>query len=190
MKKRGSTLVEVVTGAGLMMLIMLGTLTLFVTGLTATTRTTIDLTIAGKNAQGLRWVTEYARAAMSANINDTGTQIDFTVPAMSATTDTITGEKELAYPVASDGVARGFKVDFNAGTMTDLHSNKVIVRNITSIDPDPKSSNFGKTYQPFSFSMVGSRKVIVIQLITKDKVNGSVRYARMKNTVLLRNTSW
>jgi hypothetical protein len=138
----------------------------------------------------LRYVTEYARGAMSATISNNGSQVNFAMPAMSNTADNVTGEKELAFPIVSDGVTRGFSVNFTAGTMTDLHTTKVIVKNITSTDPDPKSSNYGNTYQPFSFSMVGSRKVMVIQLITKDKVNGQVRYQRMKNTVLLRNTSW
>jgi hypothetical protein len=189
-KNRGSSLTEVVAGAGLMMLITLGTLTLFAQGLTAAARTSTDLTISGKNAQGNRYVCEWARAAMSSTIDSTGNKVTFTVPALSGTADSVTGEKEYVFPATSDGVSRGFMVDFNAGTLTDLKSNRVIVKNITSTDPDPKSSNYGQSYQPFSIATIGSRKAIVIQLITKDKVNGSVRYSRMKNTVLLRNTSW
>ena len=80
---------------------------------------------------------------------------------MSTTTDPYTGEKEMAYPVTSDGVTRGFKVDWAAGTLTDLKSNKVIAKNIYYADPDPSSSTYGQGYQPFSFSMVGARKVII-----------------------------
>ena len=185
-KRRGSSLVEVVTGAVLMMLITLGTMSLMVTGLRYVTRTSTDLTIGGKNAQGLRWISEYARTAMSATIS--GSQINFTLPSRATTTDTNTGEKEMIYPVVGDGVTRGFKIDFSAGTLTDLHMNKVIMKNITSTDPDPASSTYGQAYTPFSFSQVGAHKVIVIQIITKDKVAGNVRYSRMKNTVLLRNT--
>jgi hypothetical protein len=187
-KTRGTTLVEVVTGAGLMMLITLGTMSLFVSGVTYVTRTSTDLTLAGKNAQGLRWMSEYARASMTATITTSGNEVDFSIPAQATTTDANTGEKEYKYPLVSDGVTRGFKVDFAAGTLTDLHSNKVLCKNITSTDPDPKSSTYNQAYVPFTFSIVGSHKVIVMQLITKQKINGNTRYERMKETVLLRNT--
>lgn len=187
-RRKGSSLVEVVTGAGVMMLITLGTMSLMVSGLRYMTRTSSDLTLARKNAQGLRWVSELTRAAMSATISSSGTQIDFTTPAMATTTDAYTGEKELSYPVAGDNVARGFKVDFAAGTLKDTRTGRILVKNIASTDPDPNSSTYNQAYQPFTFSMVGSRKVIVIQLITKERITGTTRYQRMKNTVLLRNT--
>lgn len=187
-KKRGSSLVEVLTGAVLMMLITLGTMSLLASGLTFMSRTSTDLTLSGKNALGLRWISEYARGAMSATITNSGSQVNFVTPVKSTTTDSYTGEKELTYPLATDNVTRGFKVDFTAGTLTDLHMNKVIMKNIATYDLDPNSSTYGQTYQPFSFSMVGAHKVIVIQVITKSKIAGNLRYKRMKNTVLLRNT--
>jgi hypothetical protein len=187
-KRRGSSIVEVVMGAGLMMLITLGTMSLLVSGLRYATRTTSDLTMSTKNAQALRWISELSRGAMTATITNAGSQINFALPKDSAVTDAYTGEKEVAYPLASDGVNRGFKVDFAAGTLTDLRTNRILVKNIASTDPDPSSTTYNQTYAPFQFSMVGARKVIVIQLIIKERVAGTTRYARMKNTVLLRNT--
>jgi Tfp pilus assembly protein PilW len=187
-KKRGMSLIEVLTGALLMMLICLGTLSLFVSGLTYMTRTSTDLYLGGKNAQSLRWISEYARGAMSATLSNNGNEVDFVVPIYNTTTDPYTGEKELVYPLTTDGLTHGFKVDFTAGTLTDLKSNKVICKNIVAIDPDPKSSTYKSTYVPFSFSIFGSHKLIVMQLITQQKVNGVTRYERMKDTVLLRNT--
>lgn len=187
-KKRATTLIEVLTGALLMMLICLGTLSLFVSGLTYMTRTSTDLYLAGKNAQGLRWISEYARSAMSATITNNGTEVDFVVPKTNTTADQYTGENEYVYPLTTDGLVHGFKIDFTAGTLTDLRNNKVICKNIVQIDPDPKSSTYNSTYTPFSFSIVGSHKVLVMQFITQQKINGVKRYERMKDTVLLRNT--
>ena len=189
-KNRGISLVEVVTGSAVMMLVTLGTMTLMASGLKSLAKTSTDVTLSDKNALGSRWVCEYARASMGATLSNNGSQVSFSLPTLSTKTDSVTGEKEFAFPLANDGVTRGFKVDFAAGTMTDLHMNKVLVKNIMATDPDPKSSNYGKSYAPFSFTMVGPRKAIVIQLITKDKIAGLVRYTRMKNTVLLRNISW
>ena len=187
-KNRGTSLVEVMTGAVLMMLITVGTMALMVSGLTYMTRTSTDLTLSGKNALGLRWVSEYARGSMSAALSNSGKTVTFVMPKQNTTADSYTGEKELQYPLTTDGVTRGFSVDFSAGTMTDLKSGKVIIKNISSTDPDPASTNYNQAYTPFSFSTVGAHKVIVIQVITKQRVNGVQRYVRMKNTVLLRNT--
>ena len=187
-KRKGSSLVEVLVGALLMMLITLGTMSMMVSGLTYMTRTSTDLYLAGKNAQSLRWVSEYARSAMTATITNNGNEVDFTIPQRSSTTDSYTGEKEYTYPLVSDGLVHGFKVDFAAGTLTDLHSGKVICKNITSIDPDKNSSQYNGTYTPFSFSIVGSHKVLVMQIITQQKIKGVKRYERMKETVRLRNT--
>lgn len=187
-KSKGFTLIEMITGASLMMLITLGTLSLMVSGLTYMARTTTDLTLAGKNAQGLRWMSEFTRSAMSATITANGNEVDFTLPKTNTTVDANTGEKEYVYPLTGDGVARGFKVDFTAGTLTDVRTGQVLCKNITGIDPDPSSSTYKQAYVPFAFSIVGSHKVIVMQLMTKQSINGNVRYERMKETVKLRNT--
>ncbi|MEA2553620.1 MAG: hypothetical protein QOJ65_1796, partial [Fimbriimonadaceae bacterium] len=98
-KRRGSSIVEVVMGAGLMMLITLGTMSLLVSGLRYATRTTSDLTMSTKNAQALRWISELSRGAMTATITNAGSQINFALPKDSAVTDAYTGEKEVAYPL-------------------------------------------------------------------------------------------
>ena len=187
-KRRGTTLIEAVTGAVVGMLVVLGMMSMFVSGLTYMYRTNTDLYLAGKDAQGLRWMSEYARTAMSATIASGGNEVDFTLPKTNAAADSYTGEKEYTYPLAGDGVTRGFKVDFTAGTLTDLHTGIILAKNITSTDPDPKSSTYNQAYTPFSFSIVGSHKVIVMQIISKQKIDGNLRYERMKETVMLRNT--
>lgn len=187
-KAKGFTLVELVTGAGLMMFITLGTLSLMVTGLTYMARSTADITNAGKNAQGLRWMSEFARTAMSATLANGGNEVDFVLPKVATTTDPNTGEKEYAFPLTGDGVARGFKVDFVAGTLTDVRTGQILCKNITGIDPDPTSTTYHQAYVPFTFSIVGAHKVIVMQLMTQQKINGNIRYERMKETVKLRNT--
>ena len=189
-KRRGMSIIELITGASVMMLVTLGAAGLLVHGLRSFRQTTSDVTITYDNAQGLRRISEMIRESMSAGISETGTRIVFVRPAMSGVVDPITGEQELSFPVVSDGVARGYKVNFTNGTLFDTRTNTVHVRNIATRDPDPQSSTYGQTYQPFVFSSVGSRRVVLINLITAEQVNGRVRYQRMKNTVLLRNTPW
>lgn len=186
-KCRGSSLVEVMTGAGFMMLLTLGTMTMLVAGMQSFSRTSTDVTITQKNAQGVRKMAELMRGAMNATIDTDGTRVLFTMPAMSANTDPITGERELTFPTVSDGVVRGFQVNRAAGTLRDLRTNTVLVRNIATLDLEPTSSQYGQAYTPFVLSSVGSKRVVVMQLVTRERVAGTTRFQRMKNTVLLRN---
>jgi hypothetical protein len=186
-KKRGSSLVEVMTGAGLMMLVTLGAVGLLVGGLQSFSRTSSDLTMTYDNSQGLRRIGENLREGINVTISESGSKIVFNKPAFSGSVDSITGEKEYIYPFTSDGVTRGYQVNFTNGTVTDLQSGKVIVSNIASKDPDKNSSSYNQSYTPFTLTTVGSRKAIVMNLICSEKVGGSTRYQRMKVTYVMRN---
>jgi hypothetical protein len=182
-------MVEVVTGAVIMMLLTLGTMTLLVSGARSYERTSTDINIAEDNAQGMRRVADKLRSAMSATVTESGTRVTFSWPNRSNTNDPVTGEREITYPMAADGVARGFKVDFAAGTLTDTQTGTVLVRDIRSTDPDPQSTTYNQAYQPFTLTSVGARRGVVINLITAERVNGQLRYQRMKTTIMLRNVA-
>lgn len=184
---RGSSLVEVLTGAGLMMLVTLGAVGLLVGGLQSFSRTSSDLTMTYDNSQGLRRVGENLREAINVTISESGSKIVFNRPAFASTADAITGEKEYIYPFTSDGVTRGYQVNFANGTVTDLQTSKVIVSNVASKDPDKNSTSYNQAYTPFTLTTVGTRKAIVMNLICAEKVGGSTRYQRMKVTYVLRN---
>lgn len=170
-----------------MMLVTLGAVGLLVGGLQSFSRTSSDLTMTYDNSQGLRRVGENLREAINVTISESGSKIVFNRPALSSTADAITGEKEYIYPFTSDGVSRGYQVNFANGTVTDLQSGKVIVSNVASKDPDKNSTSYNQAYTPFTLTTVGTRKAIVMNLICAEKVGGSTRYQRMKVTYVLRN---
>lgn len=187
MKRRGSSLVEVLTGAGLMMLVTLGAVGMLVGGLQSFSRTSSDLTQTYDNSQGLRRMGENLREGINVAITNGGSTVTFNKPALTASADSDTGEKEYQYPFASDGIARGYSVNFANGTVTDLQTNKVIVSNVASKDPDKDSATYNQAYVPFTLTTVGNRKAVVMNIITSEKVAGTTRYQRMKVTYVLRN---
>lgn len=184
---RGASVVEVMTGAIVMMLLTLGTMTLMVSGARSFQRTTTDITISEDNAQGIRRVVDAIRSGMSATITESGTRVAYVWPARSNANDSVTGERELISPLTSDGVARAFKVDFATGRLTDVATGTVLVRNIRSTDPDPQSATYNQAYQPFTLVSIGARRGVIVNLITAERVNGQLRYQRMKTTIMLRN---
>lgn len=184
-KRRGLSLIELLIGMSLMLGAMLGFSALFTDGMRSMMRTNADVTVGQQNAQGLRRMSETLRESMSTTISSDGTLLTYTLPRRMTTTDLDTGERELVIPLQSDGTARSFRV--TNGQLVD-QTGKVLVRNIMATDPDPTSTQFNQTYAPFSYTTIGATRAISINLITSQNVRGERRFARMKTTVLLRNT--
>src|SRR5947199_318679 len=57
---------------------------------------------------------------------------------------------------------------------------------ITS-DPDPASSTYNQTYQPFSLLTMSTRRGVTFNLVTQQKTVPKYRYARMRTSVVLQN---
>jgi prepilin-type N-terminal cleavage/methylation domain-containing protein len=186
-RRRGFTLVELLTGMGVMALLVLGSMTLFASSLRSLQRTSNDVTMTDQNSRALRKVSETIRQAMSVTVTNSGKTISFNLPAMTAGVDTVTGEKECIVPVVSDGVNRGYNIDFGAGVLRDTVTGKVLVRNLYSKDPDAASSLYNQSYLPFDIVMIGTHRALTINLITRDATSGQARTTRMKTTIILRN---
>jgi Tfp pilus assembly protein PilW len=185
--RRAFTLVELLTGMGVMALLVLGSLSLFAGSLRSLQRTTNDVTMTDQNARAVRKISENLRQAVSVTISNSGKTLTYSLPAMTASADPVTGEKEVVVPVTSDGLNRTYSVDFGAKTLTDSNTGKVIVRNVWNVDTDSNSTLYNLAYAPFELTKVGTRQALTINLITRDNTSGQVRTTRMKTTILLRN---
>lgn len=184
-RQLGFTLMELMTGMGIMSFTLLVIVNLLIYGLRSFGKTTTDVSISQQNAQGMRRVSEMIRAAQSLSITNEGKKISFTLPKRASTTDPVTGEKEYVVPLVSDGVTRTYTV--SGGNLTD-QTGRILVRKIATTDPDPNSSQYNQAYAPFQLTTIGSRRAVTINFITQDQVNGAQRWARMKSTVLIRNS--
>lgn len=188
MRRRGFTLIELTVGMGMLMLVVLGCATLMVSGLQSLNKTSVDANLGNDNAQGLRRVSEAIRGAVWVSVSTDGRTLSYSLPRMSTTTDPLTGERELVDPPVSDGVVRRFVVDFTAGTLTDMQSNRVLVRNIAATDPQPSSSLFNQAYPPFQLTTIGSMRAVSINLITRANAAGQARWVRLKTSAVIRNS--
>lgn len=187
MKRRGLTMVELLVASATMMLLVLGACTLFFGATKQFYTTEADVDITQTNANGMRYITQKIRQAMSLSITSDGRKVYYTMPAYSNYYDDVTGERELIVPLVSDGVTRSFTV--SGSNLYDDVTGRVIVKNIVSIDPDPNSSQYNQTYAPFQLTTIGSRRALTINLITQRNVSTTKRFSRMKTTVIIRNGS-
>lgn len=182
--RRGSTMVEVLVGISIFTVVFLGCASLLITGLRTNQRQGADLDMVVDAGQATRKITEAVRDAMSVSITNEGRTLNYTLPAYSSTADSTTGESELRFPLVSDGVARSFTCQ--NGTLTNERG-ATIVTNILSVDPDRSSSQYNKPVGPFTLTTIGSRWAITVNLIVGRTVDRSLRYSRMKTTVVVRN---
>jgi prepilin-type N-terminal cleavage/methylation domain-containing protein len=186
MRKRGFTLVELMSGMTIMSMVILGSLTLLITGIKSYKRTSADVDITNQNANTVRRLSETLRQAINVSITNSGKTISFNLPKIGAV-DPTTGEAELLNPVVSDGVARSYSVDFGSGKLTEQPSGRVLVKAISPTDPQVGSSQYNQAYTPFQLTTIGSYRAITINLITKQDIVADKRYSRMKTTTVVRN---
>lgn len=184
--KRGMSMAELSVALGIMALTVFTVASMFIFGLRAMQKTTSDTNLNQTNAQAMRRITETLRGAMATTITNEGRMITYTLPKMSPSADSITGEKELIVPLQSDGVTRSFYVTTD-GKLVDSVTGKTLIKNIRLKDPDPDSSQYNQNYAPFSTVTVGSQRGITINLITAEDVLGDLRFARLKTTVVTHN---
>lgn len=186
MRRRGFTLVELLTGMSLVALLVLGSMALLIGSLRSFQRTDGDVTMNDATSRSVRKITETLRSAVSVTITNNGRTLSYRLPALTNGVDPVTGEREVAIPPASDGVVRSYNVDFGSGRLTD-ETGRVLVRNISSRDTEPGSTLFNSAYEPFALVTIGSRKGLTVNLIASDSTSGRLRTARIKTSTILRN---
>lgn len=184
-KKAAFTLTEIVTAMGLMAFTLFSTLGLFITGLKSYTRTTADSSNSQPLAQAIRRIAETIRPAMTVSVSNSGNTLNYTLPALSANKDPVTGEYEYVYPLVSDGVTRSYSI--SNGNLVQQPGGRILASSVTTLDPDKSSSQYNQTYTPFQLSPMGSRQSVTIELITQRMVRSQTRYAKYKTTITLQN---
>jgi len=185
-KRRGFSLAELMASMVAMVMALGATFALQINASRSMTRVQTDMNVQNKSSLAMRRITDTLRQAMTVTLSTDGKTMTYTLPKLTTATDLVTGEKELVYPLVSDGVTRSFVV---SGTnLVSYPGGRILVRNISAIDPQTGSTQYNKPYNPFQSTTIGSRRAITITLICSEVANGKVRYARMKSTVLIQNT--
>lgn len=185
-KRRGMTLMEMLATLVATAMALGGAFAMMLGGLKSFQRTQAEVSVAQPNAQAMRRVVDTLRSAMSVTTTNSGRTINYILPQRSASVDPVTGEREYVYPMVSDGVARSFTIA--NGRLTSQPEGRVLLRDVTTIDPMPDSSQYNQAYAPFQSTTIGSRRAITVTLIALQQVAGESKYARMKSTVLIQNS--
>ncbi|MCC7435350.1 MAG: hypothetical protein IT363_11755 [Methanoregulaceae archaeon] len=185
-RRRGVTLIELMATLIAVVMAVAGAFAVMLGGLKSFQRTQAEVAVAQPNSQAIRRVVDTLRGAMSVTISNSGRTISYTLPARSATVDPVTGEQELVFPLTSDGVTRSFTV--TNGQLVSQPGNRVLLRDVSAIDPLPDSSQFNQAYAPFQSTTIGSRRAITVTFIAAQPVAGETKFARMKSTVLIQNS--
>jgi len=185
MRQRGFTLTETVVGLSLFLVVLMASLAMIVSGLKSFQKNMVDITNQTPEQQAIRRMQENLRQAMSVTITNNGSTVSYTLPKLNATADAVTGEKEYTVPMVSDGVNYSYTVA--NGNLTQQPGGRVLLKNITTTDPDPSSITYNQTYQPFVLATMSTRKGVTINLITQQLTRPKTRYSRMKTTVALQN---
>ena len=184
--KRGFTLVELLSGMAVLSIVLLGSINLLSTGLRSFQKTTTDVDITNQNANSMRRISETLRQAYKVTISNSGNTISYELPALGPY-DPITGERELFEPMKSDGVVRQYVVDPIAKTLKAYPGGRVLIRNLSAVDLDPKSTQYNQAYPAFQLTSIGSYRAISIHLVTRKTNISDLRYTRMKTTAVVRN---
>lgn len=182
--RRGFSLVELIVTMGLMGFVFFSAMALTIDGLRITGKQDAEVVHTQQAAQALRKLSETIRDASTVSISNYGKTITYQLPLLTNSNDAATGEKEMIYPVQSDGVNKAFTVvdgKLKVGS-------QVLVSNVLSQDPDPNSSQYNQDYAPFSLTTIGSKKAVTINLIVGRMISGKMTYARMKTTIVVRNS--
>ncbi len=185
MKRRGLTLVELMATLAAAGMAIAGAFAVLLNSMQSFRRIQSDVSVSQPNSQAVRRITETLRGAFSITISNSGRTISYTLPAYTSIADPISGERELAFPLRSDGTARSFAVA--NGLLTANPGGRVLMRNVLATDPLPGSTQYNLAYAPFQSTTIGSRRAITVTLIAQETIRGKPRYARMKSTVLIQN---
>jgi hypothetical protein len=186
-RQRGFTVTELVSATLIITMVIGGTVALLISSSQGLGNAVASDKVLLSNTQGMRYMSEVLRSAMSVNISDNDYTIYYELPKFSATNDPATGEKELIDPIVSDGVQRYFRVRFDQGRCFDSTNNKTLCRNLYQKDPEPASTQYNKNVAPFQMTTIGSSRAVTITLVTREQIGTQFKWVRLKTTTLLRN---
>lgn len=181
--RRGATLVEVLVASGVSSFVLLGTLSVFVSGISSWTRGNRRIEVETQSQTVVRKVADELREAVQVTVDADGNGITYFRPRTDADGNFQINVRGL--PV-SDGVARRFFVQ-NGRLMHDAGNGpRALCENV--ILTDPLSPGGATVYRPFvsGGGMVVRQLTVTIATRRRDG-EGKNLTGRKRQTVFLRN---
>lgn len=180
MKRRstrsGFTLMEVMTASMISTLVILGSVSIFLAGMTDWAKGTKRIDADTQSRQIVRGVTTELREAMSVFVDADGQGLSYRMPQTNTFGAFIT-------PATWDGVER--RIDLTNGKLylNDGTNSRKIGENIVTTDPET-----GSTYKIFDPGPGTITRSLTVQVVTKrDNPQGDDHYSRKREELYLRN---
>ena len=169
-------MVEVVVGAGLSVITLVGGVGCFMAGMMSWMKGVGAMDSMNKSQDSVKLVCQQLREAMSVTIDDTGTQVTYSLPSKDSS-------GSYVLPLVSDGVTRQFTLSNGSLSHTVGSSSRVISTNVLSTDPATNQA-----YRPFSANNGDVTRQVVVTLVTsKQGFRNNWTPSRSRESVYLRN---
>lgn len=178
-KRRGATLLEVITATGLSSMMLFGALSVFLHGSASWLRGTAKINV-NEDAQGaVRAITQELREAMSVAVDGDGLGLSYRLPQ-------VDGNGDYVVPAVWDGIER--RIDLDDGRIllsADGADDKVLCRGVILTDP---LSGTSATYKTFTAGAGTITRQLTVMVVTKaNEYRKEDAKSRSRETVFLRN---
>ena len=175
-RKRAMTMIEVVVGASVSVVTLIGGVGCFMAGMMSWMKGVGAMDSLSKSQDSVKLICQQLREAMSVTLSDGGNTVTYSIPSKDQS-------GSYVLPLTSDGVTRKFKLD--DGTLKHIvgSDSRVISANVLSTDPATNSS-----YKVFSANNGDITRQVVVTLITsKQGFRNNWTPSRSRESVYLRN---
>lgn len=175
-RRRGATLLEVVTGAGISVVTLVGGVACFMAGMMSWMKGVGAMDSLSKSQDSVRLIASQLREAMSVSISSDGQSVTYSLPLKDES-------GSYVLPLASDGVTRSFALTNGSLTQTIGSTTRTLTTNVLTTDPATSS-----TYKVFTANNGDVTRQVVITLVTsKQGFRNNWTPSRSRECVYLRN---
>lgn len=189
MKKRGAALVEAIAASFFVAMMILASMSFMTTTLSSYYKTDVRVEMTDQGALTLRRISEQIRSALVVEVLSDGREIAFELPMLAQNPDPVTGEREYATPMVSDGIDRRYYVNADGELYyrEGLSQPRRLMTGILLEDPDPQSLYYNRPYPIFHLVTVGTKKSLRIMVVAERETTATTERNRMSTEILLRN---
>ncbi|MBX3095874.1 MAG: type II secretion system protein [Fimbriimonadaceae bacterium] len=176
-KRAGLTLVEVVVASLLSTMVIFGSLSVYLSGMSSWLRGSERINAETQSRQGVRMVSDYLREAMAVTVAGDGMSLTYRLPQKNVAGD-------FVYPATWDGVTRRLYYTNNTIRHDTGTNDRVIVRNVMTTD-------VGGTNLPYRIFTPGPGAItrqVTVQVVTRTNADPAAKArARKREVIFLRN---
>lgn len=175
-RQRGTTLIEVVTGAAISVITLVGGVGCFMAGMMSWMKGVGAMDSISKSQNSVKLMAQQLREAMSVSISTDGNTVTYAIP---------TKDESGSYvlPLASDGVNRQFTLSNGTLSQVTGSSSRIVAKNVLSTDPATNAA-----YSIFTANSGDVTRQVVITLVTSQQgFRNNWTPSRSRESVYLRN---